>query len=139
MTIQEIRALTNLSQPQFCEKYHIPLPTLRKWEQGKREPPDYLAELLEFKVREDCKLGKLISMEMIDKMKELKDVLNAVSAENAEDMIKHLTEDEKDCLLRLYVYENKITIKKISEIKEDVQSLRRLMPSKEYLESKSRK
>lgn len=55
MTIQEIRALTNLSQPQFCEKYHIPLPTLRKWEQGKREPPDYLVELLEFKVREDLK------------------------------------------------------------------------------------
>ena len=55
MTIQEIRALTNLSQPQFCEKYHIPLPTLRKWEQGKREPPDYLVELLAFKVREDLK------------------------------------------------------------------------------------
>lgn len=53
MTIQEIRALTSLSQPQFCEKYHIPLPTLRKWEQGKREPPDYLVELLEFKVRID--------------------------------------------------------------------------------------
>lgn len=57
-------------------------------------------------------MGKLIFMEMIDKMKELKDVLNTVSAENAEDMIKHLTEDEKDCLLRLYVYENKITIKR---------------------------
>lgn len=55
MTIQEIRALTSLSQSQFCEKYHIPLPTLRKWEQGKREPPDYLVELLEFKVREDLK------------------------------------------------------------------------------------
>lgn len=56
MTIQKIRALTNLSQPQFCEKYHIPLPTLRKWEQGKREPPDYLVELLEFKVREDMEM-----------------------------------------------------------------------------------
>lgn len=55
MKIQEIRVLTNLSQTQFSEKYHIPLPTLRKWEQGKREPPDYLVELLEFKVREDMK------------------------------------------------------------------------------------
>lgn len=51
MTIKEIRALTNLSQPQFCEKYRIPLPTLRKWEQGKREPPDYVIEWLEFKVK----------------------------------------------------------------------------------------
>lgn len=56
MTIREIRALTNLSQPQFCEKYHIPLPTLRKWEQGKREPPDYVIELLEFRVREDLNM-----------------------------------------------------------------------------------
>lgn len=55
MIIKEIRALTGLSQPQFSEKYHIPLPTLRKWEQGKREPPDYLMELLEFRVREDLK------------------------------------------------------------------------------------
>ena len=61
MTIQEIRALTSLSQPQFCEKYNIPLPTLRKWEQGKREPPDYLVELLEFKVREDLLMEELKS------------------------------------------------------------------------------
>lgn len=107
MTIQEIRALTNLSQPQFCEKYHIPLPTLRKWEQGKREPPDYLAELLEFKVRKDLGMEKIIPIEMVDEMKELKDALKYVSAKNAEDMLKHLTPEEKDCLLRLYVYENK--------------------------------
>lgn len=107
MTIQEIRALTNLSQPQFCEKYHIPLPTLRKWEQGKREPPDYLVELLEFKVREDCKLEKSIPMEMIDEMSGLKDALKSATAKNAEDMLKNLTPEEKDCLLRLYVYENK--------------------------------
>lgn len=55
MTIKEIRALTGLSQVKFCEKYHIPLNTFTRWEQGKREPPDYLVELLEFKVREDLK------------------------------------------------------------------------------------
>ncbi len=53
MTIKEIRQLTNLSQQKFCEKYNIPLPTLRKWEQGNREPPGYVLELLEFKVKED--------------------------------------------------------------------------------------
>lgn len=56
MTIQEIRALTNLSQSHFCDKYNIPLPTLRKWEQGKREPPDYVLELLEFKVKGDLNM-----------------------------------------------------------------------------------
>lgn len=53
MTIKEIRQLANLSQQKFCEKYNIPLPTLRKWEQGNREPPGYVLELLEFKVRKD--------------------------------------------------------------------------------------
>lgn len=56
MKIQEIRALTNLSQPHFCDKYNIPLPTLRKWEQGKREPPEYVLELLEFKVKGDLNM-----------------------------------------------------------------------------------
>lgn len=53
MTIKEIRQLTNLSQSQFSKKYGIPLQTFQKWEQGHRSPPDYLVELLEFKVRED--------------------------------------------------------------------------------------
>lgn len=53
MTIREIRALTGLSQVKFCEKYHIPLNTFARWEQGKREPPGYLVELLEFKIRKD--------------------------------------------------------------------------------------
>ena len=92
-------------QPKFCQKYHIPLNTFIRWEQGKREPPDYLVELLEFKVREDMKMEKIIPIEMVDEMKELKDALKSVSAQNAEDMLKHLTTEEKDCLLRLYVHE----------------------------------
>lgn len=50
---------------------------------------------------------KTVSMSIIDEMKDLKDALKSVSAENAKDMLKHLTAEEKDCLLRLYVYENK--------------------------------
>ncbi len=50
---------------------------------------------------------KTVSMSVIDEMKDLKDTLKSVSAENAKDMIKHLTAEEKDCLLRLYVYDNK--------------------------------
>lgn len=53
MNIQDIRKISKLSQRKFCERYNIPLSTLRQWEQGKREPPDYLVELLEFKVKKD--------------------------------------------------------------------------------------
>lgn len=50
---------------------------------------------------------KTVPISVIDEMKDLKDALKSVSAENAKDMLKNLTSEEKDCLLRLYVYENK--------------------------------
>lgn len=53
MTIKDIRKLTKLSQTQFSKKYNIPLPTLRHWEQGQRECPKYVLELLEFRVKKD--------------------------------------------------------------------------------------
>lgn len=53
MNIREIRALTNLSQANFGKKYNIPLRTIQDWETGKRKPPIYVVELLEFKVRHD--------------------------------------------------------------------------------------
>lgn len=56
MTVREIRVLTGLSQVKFCEKYRIPLNTFSRWEQGKREPPDYVIELLEFKVKDDLNM-----------------------------------------------------------------------------------
>ena len=52
-TIKEIRALTNLSQGQFADKYEIPRASLQNWEQGYRQCPDYLLKLLERVVRED--------------------------------------------------------------------------------------
>lgn len=55
MKIKEIRALTGLTQKQFAEKYHITFSSIRNWESGHRTCPDYVAELLEFKVREDLK------------------------------------------------------------------------------------
>lgn len=56
MKIKEIRKLTGLSQIQFSEKYGIPLPTIRHWEQGQRKCPQYVLDLLEFKVKLDMKV-----------------------------------------------------------------------------------
>ena len=55
MKIKEIRNLTLLTQEQFSKQYNIPLPTLRHWERGDRECPNYVLELLEFKVKNDYK------------------------------------------------------------------------------------
>lgn len=58
MTIKEIRQLTGLSQEAFARKYNIPFQTYRTWESDvkssrHRECPEYVKELLEFKVRHD--------------------------------------------------------------------------------------
>ena len=36
--VRAIRRKLNLSQQEFAQKYRIPLPTLRNWEQGRRQP-----------------------------------------------------------------------------------------------------
>lgn len=53
MTIKELRLFTGLSQADFAKKYNIPKRTLQDWEYGKRIPPIYVVELLEFKVKSD--------------------------------------------------------------------------------------
>ena len=51
--ILQIRKRTGLSQAKFCEKYEIPKRTLENWEQGSRECPEYLCNLLDRVVTED--------------------------------------------------------------------------------------
>lgn len=59
MEIAEIRKLTGLSRTKFAEKYHIPYRTLQSWELGDRECPEYVLELLRFKVEYDVKEGMI--------------------------------------------------------------------------------
>ena len=53
--IKAIRAKTGLSQAKFAEAYHIPKRTLQDWESQRGNPPDYVIELLEFRVNSDLK------------------------------------------------------------------------------------
>lgn len=55
MTIKEIRASTGLSQSKFCEVLNIPLRTLQKWEIGERSCPEYVIELIAYRVQHDQK------------------------------------------------------------------------------------
>lgn len=58
MKIKELRKLTGLTQAAFSKKYHIPLRTIQDWEREVRTPPEYIIELLEFKVKSDIKEDK---------------------------------------------------------------------------------
>ena len=53
MTVKEIRASVGLSQSQFASALNIPVRTLQKWETGERSCPEYVVELIAFRVAHD--------------------------------------------------------------------------------------
>ena len=59
MEIKEVRKALGLSLKKFSERYKIPLRTLENWEGYKNTPPDYVLELLEYKIKNDLVILKL--------------------------------------------------------------------------------
>jgi DNA-binding transcriptional regulator YiaG len=53
MTIKEMREFLGISRAEFSRRYHIPARTLEDWEAGKRTPPEYVLELLEFRIKNE--------------------------------------------------------------------------------------
>lgn len=52
-TIREIRDTTGLSQSKFAAALHIPLRTIQAWELGERACPEYVVELIAYRVQHD--------------------------------------------------------------------------------------
>ena len=52
-TVQEIRKATGLSQSKFCAPLNSPVRTLQKWETGERSCPEYVVELIAYRVQTD--------------------------------------------------------------------------------------
>lgn len=50
MTIKEIRSAAGLTQAEMAEKLHIPKRTLENWDEGKRTPPNYIVELIQYRL-----------------------------------------------------------------------------------------
>lgn len=56
MDMKEIRKKSGLSQKKFAEKYGLPYRSVENWEEGSRKPPDYVLDLLNFRVETDLVL-----------------------------------------------------------------------------------
>ena len=56
-TVNGIRESTGMSQSQFAEHFGISIRTLQDWEQGRREMPSYVLDMIELLVEEN-KAGK---------------------------------------------------------------------------------
>jgi DNA-binding transcriptional regulator YiaG len=52
-SIKDLRIESGMSQSQFSEFFNIPLDTLQNWEQGRRKCPEYLIDLIEYKLKNE--------------------------------------------------------------------------------------
>ena len=50
---EKIRSILGISRAAFSRKYNIPIRTLEDWDAGKKNPPEYVMDLLERVVNED--------------------------------------------------------------------------------------
>ena len=53
MTIKELREASGMTQKSFSEFFGIPKRTIENWEGGKRECPEYLLDLIEYKLKNE--------------------------------------------------------------------------------------
>lgn len=56
MSTTEMREHLKISRAEFSRMYNIPIRTLENWESGKSKCPDYVRQLLERAVLEDCEV-----------------------------------------------------------------------------------
>jgi putative transcriptional regulator len=59
-----IRRALELTQTEFADRYHIPLGTLRDWEQGRTEPDQPAQAYLKLIARDPANVAKLLSAEI---------------------------------------------------------------------------
>ena len=53
MTFEELLHLTGMSQVQFAEYFSIPKRTVQNWKLGMNKCPDYLLDLMIYKLRKE--------------------------------------------------------------------------------------
>ena len=53
--IRSLRQKLGLSQRAVSEMLHVPLPTWEQWERGVRTPPEYVMELILFRLNAKAK------------------------------------------------------------------------------------
>ena len=58
MTFKELREQSGMTRPRFAEYFGIPYRTVQSWELGDRKCPDYLTNLMEYKLIHEKKIDK---------------------------------------------------------------------------------
>lgn len=53
MTFKDLRQRSGMNLTQFSEYFHIPYRTIQHWEAGTRKCPEYLLELMQYKLNNE--------------------------------------------------------------------------------------
>ena len=53
MKIKQLRVSSKMTQKQFSEYLNIPKRTIEDWENGRRKSPEYVVELIEYKLKNE--------------------------------------------------------------------------------------
>lgn len=53
MTFKELREQSKMTRSQFGEYFEIPYRTIQNWEIGERKCPEYLLNLMEYKLKNE--------------------------------------------------------------------------------------
>ena len=56
MNIKELRTASGMSRKQFAEFFGFPYRSLQNWELGLRECPEYLLNLMQYKLEKENKI-----------------------------------------------------------------------------------
>ena len=62
MTIKKLRLSARMTQREFAGYFNIPLRTIENWETGKRNPPEYVVELIRYRLEKEDLLMKLVEL-----------------------------------------------------------------------------
>ena len=57
--IKALRTEAGLNRKEFAEHFGIPLRTVEDWEAGKRKPPEYIARLIEYRIKNEQLQNKM--------------------------------------------------------------------------------
>jgi putative transcriptional regulator len=74
MDIKELRASTGMTQKTFSEYFNIPVRTIQDWEGKRRTPPDYVTELIKYKIYKE----ELVMKKGIEALNRAKEIMEGV-------------------------------------------------------------
>ncbi len=69
INIRELRNKLGDTQSEFAKRYNIPFRTIQNWESGVRKPPEYILELLKYRIKDDLVNKKASSLPKYDASK----------------------------------------------------------------------